>query len=375
MKLPTTLIHSGHFQDSSGAVMPPIILSTTFERGEDGLSFPSGYSYTRHDNPNRKALEEKLKVLEGGAEAIAFASGLTAALAIFQSLRPGDHVLIPDDVYFGVKSILAKLYAQWQLSYTGVDMSNLKQLAAAIQPNTRLIWIETPSNPLLKICDIEAIVSLAQSQKLITVCDNTWATPFFTRPLDWGVDISMHSTTKYMGGHSDLLGGAVVCRENDERCAFLRNFQQIGGAVPSPFDCWLLCRSLATFAVRMPIHAANAQALAEYLNKQSPIEKVLYPGLSSDPGHEIAQRQMLGGFGGMLSVLVKGGRETALKLSSSLKIFKHASSLGGVESLVEHRRSIESEDSLTPDNLLRISVGIEHVDDLIADFEQALKGL
>lgn len=372
MQLSTQLIHEGNIEDSSRAIMSPIILSTTFERGEDQLSFPSGYMYSRYDNPNRHALEHKLALMEKGEACVSFASGLTAALAVFQSLSSGDHVLLPDDTYFGVRNILIKLFPQFNVSFSLVDMLDIAAIKAAIQPNTKLIWIETPSNPRVKITDIQAIVAIAKENNCFTVADNTWATPYFTQPLELGIDISLHSTTKYLGGHSDILGGALIFKEQNNRYEFIRSFQMTGGAVPSPFDCWLLCRSLATFAARMPIHADNAMQLAQYLAQHPAIKAVMYPGLTDNPQHEVAKKQMKNGFGGMMSVLVKGGQEASLKLCAKLKIFRHATSLGGVESLIEHRRSVEGEHSQSPDNLLRISVGIEAIEDLIADFEQAL---
>ncbi len=373
MKLATQLIHEGNLEDNSGAVMQPIVLSTTFERGDDQLSYPSGYIYSRYDTPNRHILETKLALMENGAACVTFASGLTAALAVFQSLQSGDHILLPDDTYFGVRSILDKLFPQFGLTYTLVDMVEPKNLEQAIQPNTKLIWIESPSNPSVKVTDIQAIVAFAKKNNCFTVADNTWATPYFTQPLALGVDISLHSTTKYLGGHSDILGGALVFKEENERYEFIRTFQKVGGAVPSPFDCWLLCRSLTTFTARMPIHANNAMQLAEYLSQHPAIEVVMYPGLTSDPQHEVAKKQMQNGFGGMLSILVKGGQEAALRVCKNLNIFCHATSLGGVESLIEHRRSIEGDNSPSPANLLRISVGLEAIEDLIADFEQAFK--
>ncbi len=374
MKLATQLIHEGNFEDSSRAVMSPIILSTTFERGDDQLSHPSGYLYSRYDNPNRHALEAKLNLMENGAACVTFSSGLAAAFAVFQSLKSGDHIVFPDDAYFGVWAIVEKLFPQFGVTFTLVDMLKIENVEAAIQPNTKLIWIESPSNPRVKVTDIAAIVALAKKHHCFTVADNTWATPYFTKPLDWGVDISMHSTTKYLGGHSDILGGALIFKEVDTRYEFIRSVQKLGGAVPSPFDCWLLCRSLATFTARMPIHAKSAIKLATYLATHPAIEQVLYPGLPSDPQHEIAKRQMKKGFGGMLSILVKGGQEVALNVCAKLQIFRHATSLGGVESLIEHRRSIEGPNSPSPDNLLRISVGLEDADDLIADLEQAWNG-
>lgn len=368
----TKLIHAGNPENSNGAVMPPIVLSTTFEREEDGLGYRNGYLYSRYDNPNRRTLETKLAILENGVESITFASGLAAAAAVFHSLKSDDHVILPNDIYYGVRNIIAKLYAGWNLQYSIVDMTKPAEVEAAVKANTKLIWIETPSNPRVKVTDIEAIVAIAKRHSCFTVADNTWATPYFTTPLDMGVDIVHHSTTKYLGGHSDILGGALIFANKDPRYAFIRDYQKIGGAVPSPFDCWLLCRSLATFAARLPINASNAMALAQYLTQHPAIEAVMYPGLVTDSQHEVAKKQMKNGFGGMLSILVKGGQTEAIRVCQRLEILKHATSLGGVESLIEHRKSVEGPDSLTPDNLLRISVGIEDTDDIIRDFDQAL---
>ncbi|RXK62794.1 aminotransferase class I/II-fold pyridoxal phosphate-dependent enzyme [Lacibacter luteus] len=373
MEFSTRIIHEDNIKDGSGAVMSPIILSTTFERGEDGINYPGGYFYSRYDNPNRNALENKLAKMENGATCVSFASGLAAATNVFQSLKSGDHIIIPDDTYFSIRSILDQMFAAFGIRYTLVDMTDLAGVEKAIQPNTVLIWMETPSNPSLKITDIEAIVRIAKKHNCFTVADNTWATPFYTKPTDLGVDITLHSTTKYLGGHSDILGGALIFKNADERYERIRAFQKLGGAVPSPYDCWLLCRSLTTFVARMPIHSNNAMQLASYLEAHPKIERVLYPGLTSHPQHPIAVKQMQNGYGGMLSILVKGDRSSALKLADALNLFTHATSLGGVESLIEHRKSIEGEASPTADNLLRISVGIEDIKDLVEDFKQALE--
>ncbi len=375
MEFSTRIIHEDNIKDSSGAVMSPIILSTTFERGEDGINFPSGFFYSRYDNPNRHSLESKLAKMEGGSSCVSFASGLAAATVVFQSLKTGDHIILPDDTYFSIRSILDTMFSGFGLTYTLVDMSDLNNLKAAFQPNTKLIWMETPSNPLIKVTDIAAVTAIAKAHNCFTVADNTWATPFYTKPLELGVDIVLHSTTKYFGGHSDILGGALIFAADNTRYEFIRACQKLGGAVPSPYDCWLLCRSLTTFTARMPIHTNNAMQLAQYLETHPKIERVLYPGLPSHPQHEIAKQQMKGGFGGMLSILVKGDRAAALKLATDLRLFTHATSLGGVESLIEHRKSIEGPASATPDNLLRISVGIEDIKDLIEDFEQALNSI
>ncbi len=373
MHLSTKLIHRHNVTHESAAVIPPMILSTTFERGENGLDHPGGFLYSRYDNPNRRSLEEKLADLEHGAAALTFSSGLAAANAIFQTLQPGEHVLIPDDIYFAVRSLLDQIFAGFQITYSVVDMTDATNIEKAILPHTKLLWIESPSNPSLKITDIAAAVTIAEKNKLIVVVDNTWPTPYCSNPLLLGVDIVLHSTTKYLGGHSDLLGGVLICKEKNPLAEKLRTIQKLGGAVPSAFDCWLLCRSLTTFSARMEIHCRNGLALATWLEGRKEIEKVYYPGLPSHPQHSIAVKQMHNGFSGMLSVLVRGNQETALRLAGKLQLFKHATSLGGVESLIEHRKSVEGPLSATPDNLLRISVGIENINDLISDFEQAFE--
>jgi cystathionine gamma-synthase len=375
MDLSTRLIHESNVKHESGAVTPPLVFSTTFERGDDGLSFPQGYIYSRYDNPNRHSLESKLALMENGAACLSFSSGLAAATAVFQSLKTGDHVIMPDDAYFSMYNILSHLFVNFGVTYTKVDLTDLKQLKSSIQTNTTLIWMESPSNPLLKVTDIKAVVEIAKQHNCFTVADNTWATPYYTQPLELGVDIVLHSTTKYLGGHSDILGGALIFKKTEERFEFIKNVQKYGGAVPSPFDCWLLCRSLTSFAARMDVHSKNAMQLATYLETHPKIEAVLYPGLPSHPQHEVARKQMKNGYSGMLSILVKGKREEVLKLATNLKLFTHATSLGGVESLVEHRKSVEGDASLTPDNLLRVSVGIESVKDLMEDFEQALTSI
>jgi cystathionine gamma-synthase len=372
MNLSTRLIHENNIENKEQAVVAPLYLSTTFERGPSGTDFPGRYIYGRYDNPNRHILEGKLADMEDGAACISFASGMAAATAVFQSLQSGDHILLPDDTYFVVRQVLDVLFSRFGITYTLVDMTIPASLSSAIQPSTKLIWIETPSNPLLKITDIEAVVKIAKEHNCTTVVDNTWPTPYFTQPILLGADIILHSTTKYLGGHCDLIGGALVFKQKDAQYVLIRNIQKLGGAIPSPYDCWMLCRSLSTFSARMPIHSNNATQLAQYLEQHPSVEKVFYPGLTSHPQHAIAQKQMKNGFGGMISILIKGDQQKSLHIAGKLKFFKHATSLGGVESLVEHRKSIEGVKSKTPDNLLRISVGIEHIDDLIKDWAQAL---
>ncbi len=371
--LSTIAIHAGHhIDDTYGAVSMPIILSTTFERSASGEFVDGRDIYARSSNPNRKALETKLAAIEGGDHCISFSSGQAATMSIFHSLKAGDHLLIPDDIYYGTKVLIQQLYTRWNLQFDVVDMTDLKALRAAIKTNTALIWIETPSNPALKITDISEVLALAKSKNILTVCDNTWASSYYCRPLDIGVDAVMHSSTKYFGGHSDLTGGCIILKDRQEWYQNIRDFQVLGGAVPSAFDAWLLNRSLATYPIRMKAHGDNAMILAQYLHHHNKIEKVNYPGLKTNEYHAIAEKQMVNGFGGMLSILVKGGLEETLRLASSLKIFTHATSLGGVESLVDHRKSAEGEHSVSPANLLRVSPGIENADDLVKDFEQAL---
>jgi len=372
----TETIHEGHKPDETyGAVSMPIILSTTFERGIYGQFLEGRDIYARSSNPNRRALEAKLASLEGGTFAAAFSSGQAATMSIFHALGHGAHIILPDDIYYGTRVLIDLLYQRWGLEYTAVDMTDPDLVQNSLKPNTRLIWIESPSNPALKITDIEAIVSLAKSNNILTACDNTWASSYFTQPLTLGVDLVMHSSTKYFGGHSDVTGGCVITNEALHHDLLIREFQTLGGAVPSPFDCWLLYRSLSTYPIRMKVHSENALRLAQYLESHPGIEQVYYPGLKSNKYHELASRQMKGGYGGMLSILVKGGAEETLQLASNLKLITHATSLGGVESLVDHRQSAEGAHSMSPPNLLRVSVGIENIMDLIQDFDQALKAI
>ncbi len=375
-QIETIAIHAGHTIDAaSGALIPPINLSTTFARSGDG-SYTNGLVYSRSDNPNRRALEECLAALEGGALALAFASGMAATTAVLQALQQGDHVIGPGDVYFGTGKVAQELFGPWGMSYTVVDMTDLAQVQAAIRPNTKLIWAETPSNPLLKITDIAALSTLAHAASAFCVVDNTWPSPICQQPLAYGADVVMHSTTKYLGGHCDLTGGALILGEKlvSEHEAFaqrLRMVQQWGGAVPSPFDCWLLRRSISTLPYRMRGHCANALAVAHFLADHPAVEVVHYPGLPTHPGHAIASRQMHG-FGGMLSIQVRGDEQRARQVAGRVQLFTQATSLGGVESLLEHRFSVEGPTSKTPPNLLRISVGLENPVDLIADLAQAL---
>ncbi|MFS8617561.1 MAG: aminotransferase class I/II-fold pyridoxal phosphate-dependent enzyme [Solitalea sp.] len=368
MRIDTLAIHAGKDRNSSrvSPVIAPLQLSTTFRRDAAG-DFPDGYMYTRHGNPTRTELESCLASLEGGEAAACFSSGSAAAMAVFQALQPGDHVIVPEDMYMGIQNMIRQVMTRWKLEFSFVDLGSLDE---HIRPHTRLIWVETPSNPLMKIADIRRITDLARRKGIVTVCDNTFATPVFQRPLELGVDLVMHSTTKYIGGHSDTLGGAIVCRKKNEFFDRIRQVQTLGGGVLSPFDCYLTLRGVKTLACRMRVHDANALRLAQWLKDHSQVEQVFHPGLPGHPGHDIARSQM-SGYGGMLAFLIKGGRTEAMNLINNCRLFVHATSLGGVESLIEHRASQEGPGSHSPENLLRVSVGIEAIEDLIGDLEQA----
>lgn len=377
MKQNTLAVHAGQIKGQhSGSVARDIVLSTTFERQADG-GYPAGFQYSRTGNPNRAALETAITALEGGTRAFSFASGLAAVGALFQTLSPGDHVLLPDDVYHGTYYSLKQLFGAWGLTYDRVAFSDSAQVANAIRPETKLVWVETPSNPLLNITDIAAITAVTRDAGVLCTVDNTWPSPILQRPLELGADIVMHSTTKYFGGHSDVLGGALVLSDKvyETLGQRLEDIQGLGGAVPSPFDCWLLTRSIPTMPLRVKQQSNNAQEIAEYLEQHRAVHTVYYPGLQSHPGHEVALKQMPDGFGGMLSFAVHGGEQAAWKVANSVKLVRQATSLGGVESLIEHRFSVEGPDSSTPKDLLRFSVGIEDAEDLIADLDQALSTL
>ena len=370
MRIETLAVHAGHSIDpATGAVAAPIHLSTTFERDVDG-SYSRGFMYTRNDNPNRRALEEGVAALEGGAGAAAFGSGTGATMSILQALSPGDHVLAHVDAYYGTSRLLREIFARWGLEIDFVDMSDPGLVKKALRSKTKLAWAETPSNPLLKIVDLAAVADVVHDAGAVFACDNTWA-PVVQRPFDLGVDLILHSTTKYFGGHCDVAGGIVVGKIDNEFFERIRNIQYTGGAVPSPFDCWLILRGMRTLPWRMRAHSENALKVAEFLAQHRQVERVHYPGLTSHPGHDIAQKQM-SQFGGMLAVQVKGGADAAIALTAKTKIFIRATSLGGVESLIEHRASIEGPGTKSPENLLRLSIGLENPEDLIEDLDQAL---
>ena len=373
MKIETRAVHAGrHIDAATGAVTPPICLSTTFERSAEG-EYPLGYVYSRDNNPNRRALEQCLADLEGGTQALAFSSGLAVATAVVQGLEAGSHIVAPDDVYWGFRKVVGGVFERWPVEASYVDMTDLDAVRAAMRPNTRLIWVETPSNPLMKITDLAAIARLAQSApaRVTTVCDGTFATPVLQRPLELGIDLVAHSTTKYIGGHSDVIGGALIAGQSNELFERARLSQKYGGSVPSPFDCWLTLRGLDTLPYRVRAQAENGMRLARFLAAHPAVETVHYPGLERHPGHAVAARQM-SAFGGMLSFQVRGGRDTAMGVVARCRLFIRATSLGGAHSLVEHRASMEGPDTRTPQNLIRLSSGLEHIDDLTEDLAQAL---
>src|SRR5947209_347064 len=370
MKIETLAVHAGQRVDpATGAVSAPIHLSTTFERDVEG-TYSRGFMYTRNNNPNRQALEEGISAIEGGAAAAAFASGTGATGAIFQALAPGDHVLAHLDAYYGTSRLLREIFLRWGLQADFIDMSDLGAVKKALRAKTKLAWMETPSNPLLKIVDLAAVAEIVHDAGALCVCDNTWA-PVLQRPFDLGADLILHSTTKYFGGHCDVLGGIVVAKEDSDFFERIRGIQYEGGAVPSPFDCWLILRGVRTLPWRMRAHSENALKVADFLVQHRKVARVYYPGLRPHPGHEIAARQM-SAFGGMLSFEVKDGYDAAMSVAAETKIFIRATSLGGVESLIEHRASIEGPGTTSPEGLLRLSIGLENADDLIEDLDHAL---
>jgi cystathionine gamma-synthase len=372
MEFETLSIHVGRDVDKeTGAVSPPLHMSTTFERDPNG-DFSRGYSYSRPTNPTRAALEQCLAALEGGVDATCYGSGSGASLAVFSLLRPGDHVIAPIEAYHGTAKQLRDLIGPMGVEFSFVDMANLEHVREAFRSTTRLVWIETPSNPMLNITDLAAVFELARKHQALTCCDNTFATPVWQRPFELGADLIMHSSTKYFGGHSDLMGGVVIARERGELADRLRDYQATAGSVPSPFDCWQIRRSVTTLSCRVKAQTTSAHRLAERLVEHPQIERVFYPGLRQHPGHEIAKRQM-SGFGAMLSFCVRGNRQKAFDVAARTKLFIRATSLGGVESLIEHRASVEGPHTVTPDNLLRVSVGLENCEDLMADLDQALQ--
>ena len=371
MKMETLAVHAGAEVDpATGSIAPPLHLSTTFLHGPATEEL-HGYIYVRDKNPTQDRLEAAMSALEGGEDTLAFSSGMGATAAFFQSLEPGSHVIIPEDVYVHVRDIAREYFTSWQMEYSTVDTQSAPAIAAAMRPNTKAIWAETPSNPQMKIMDIAGAAKIAHQGGAWLVVDNTFATPALQRPLELGADVVMHSTTKYCGGHSDVQGGCLVFKKREPLFEKLFHTRMVLGAVCSPFNSWLILRGLRSLPCRMERHSANAMAVAKVLAQVKTVERVFYPGLATHPGHTIAAAQMKQ-FGGMMSILVRGGWEEAVRVISRVKLFQPATSLGGVESLVEHRASAEGKGSTSPKNLLRLSIGLEHPEDLIADLLQAL---
>jgi cystathionine gamma-synthase len=367
----TIAVHAGGGPDrETGAIAPPIHLATTFEHGPESERLHDFY-YIRENNPTQARLETALAAIEGGEKALAFASGLAAAAAAMQALPVASHVLVADDGYYDVRTIAAEFLPRWGGESSLVDVADLGAVQKALRPNTRLVFAESPSNPMMKVVDIAALAELSHRAGARLLIDSTFATPALQQPLELGADIVMHSTTKYLGGHSDVQGGALVFKRADEYASEASRVRKILGSVASPFGSWLVLRGLRSLACRVERHSANALALARALEAHPAVEAAHYPGLESHPAHDVARRQMRA-FGGMLSFRIRGGRAAAVRVVSRLKLFTVATSLGGTESLIEHRASSEGPTSRTPDNLLRASVGLEHVDDLIEDLQQAL---
>jgi cystathionine gamma-synthase len=362
----------GAVDRGTGALVPPVHTSTTYVRDRD-YKLPGSWSYGRPDNPTVEAAEAVLASIEGGVGALLFASGTAAFTTVFQALKPGDHVVAPREMYWALRTWLLELLQPWGVAVDLVDMTDLRAVAAAMRPGqTKVVWIETPANPNWIVTDIAAVADIAHRAGAIVGVDSTAATPVLTRPIEHGADIVMHSATKYLNGHSDVLAGALIAASDDALWQRIGRLRWANGGILGGFEAWLLLRGLRTLVVRVQQASRSAQAIAEHCLGHSAVAQVLYPGLGNDPGHAIARRQMSGGFGGMLSIRVKGGREAALAVAGRLQLFARATSLGGVESLVEHRASIEGPNSPVPADLLRLSVGIESVSDLIADLDQAL---
>ncbi len=369
----TTLAQAGHFiNERTGGITPPIETSVTFARDAD-LQLIGSYLYGRYQNPTHDQLEAVICALENGVEAKLFASGLAAMAAVFETVKPGEHVVAPSIIYFGVLAWLRRIASQRGIGLTLFDPARSNALEQAIEPGkTAIVWIESPVNPTFDAIDIENAAAAAHRAGAILCVDSTCAPPVTTRPLDLGADLVFHSATKYLNGHSDLNAGVLVTKAADERWKDIGEIRKLSGSVLGSFEAWLLLRGMRTLAVRFQRSCENAMRIARFLETHEKIERVMYPGLESHPSHDIARKQMTGGFGGMMAILVKGGAEAACLVAGSLRLFVRATSLGGVESLVEHRRTVEGPDSEVPVQLLRISVGIEDADDLIADLAQAL---
>ena len=370
----TRAIHAGQEPDpATGAVITPVYLTSTYR--QDAIGVFKGYEYSRTDNPTRSALQEALASLEGGAWALSYASGLAATQNLAYLLRPGDHVLLSSDTYGGTYRLFAKVLSNYGIEMTMTDLTDLDAVRAAMQRNTKMVWVETPTNPYLRIIDIAGIAEVISGTEARLVVDNTFASPYLQTPLDHGADFVLHSMTKYLGGHSDVVAGAVIGND-PEAYETLKFHQNAAGAVPGPFDAWLILRGIKTLGVRMREHSANARRVAAFLQEHPSVAKVFYPGRSDHPGHEIAAKQMRD-FSGMVSFTVNGSYEDAARIVESTRVFSLAESLGGVESLIEHpgrmtHASVAGTAAEVEETLIRLSVGIEHIDDIIADLEQAM---
>ena len=378
-KFATRAIHAGQAPEATvGAIMTPVFQTSTYVQASPGVAI-DGYEYARTKNPTRTALEENIASLEGGRFGVCFSSGCAATATIIELLDSGDHVVLCDDVYGGTYRLFDKVFKRFGVQYSMVDMCDLEAFSGAIQKNTKLVWVETPTNPMLKVVDIEAVAAIAKKRGVLVCVDNTFASPYLQQPLSLGADIVCHSTTKYLGGHSDVVGGVVVV--NDQAVVDKLRFLQNGvGSVPGPWDCFLVLRSTKTLALRMERHCSNALEIAGWLEKHPKVSKVIYPGLTSHPQHQVAKKQMRGGFSGMVTVLLKGGLSESRRFLETVKLFSLAESLGGVESLIEHP-AIMTHASVPPeqrktlgilDNLVRLSVGVEDLSDLKADLEAGL---
>ena len=371
--LNTRCVHSARTADpSTGAVAQPIYLSTTFERDADG-GYARGYQYSREGTPNRAALERCVAALEGGVGALAFSSGLAVNMALLELLNAGDHLVAPIEGYYGTLRQFREHAARRGIGVAFADFTTPASVRAAVTPATRMIWIETPANPLLSISDLAQLCAIGRESKAWVVCDNTFATPICQRPLDFGVDLIVHSGTKYFGGHSDVLSGLLVVGRDEALLTHLRDWQRLAGVGLAPFDCWLLRRSIATLGLRVRAQCANALRIGEFLASHPAVERVYYPGLSDHPGHALARAQMRGGFGAVVSFCIIGGSAEAIAVTTRTRLFTRATSLGAVESLIEHRASVEGPGTAAPQNLLRLSIGIEDAEDLIDDLDQALR--
>ncbi len=370
MRFETLAVHAGGERDETRSIAPPLHLSSNYEHGPSG-EILHGYLYARKDNPIQRRLENALAEVEGGQASLVFASGVAAGAAYLQSLPPGSHVLFSDDLFYGFREMAPSFLPRWGIEWSNADMADLAAVRAAMRPATRLVWAETPTNPMMKVQDIVGLTEIAHGAGAQLLVDSTFATPGLLRPLSLGADVALHSTTKYLGGHSDVQGGALVFARKDDAHSRVTQIRTVLGSVAAPFSSWLVLRGLRTLTARMRVHSANAITVAAFLELNPSVAEVLYPGLVSNAGYFIAKEQMRD-FGGMLSFRVRGGRPRAIEVASRVRLFVNAGSLGGSESLIQHSVSVMHSAGAVPEDLLRLSIGLEHPEDLIADLEQAL---